>query len=96
MGYVVMVDDNSHFMDESSRYRLGDFADADTAIGHCRRIVDEYLASAHTLGMTADALYDNYVMFGEYPYVCCADVPAVGSSALDYAQERSSALCAAP
>ena len=93
MGYVVMVDDNSHFMDERSRYRLGDFVDAGTAIGHCRRIVDEYLASAHTLGMTAGALYDNYVMFGEDPYVCCVDVPAVGFSAWAYAKECSRCLC---
>ncbi|MEB0112780.1 hypothetical protein QN397_15590 [Variovorax sp. RTB1] len=37
MSYVVMVDDNFHYMDESERYRLGEIDEAEVAIGHCRR-----------------------------------------------------------
>ena len=33
MPYVVMVDDNFHYMDEGERYKHGEFADADVAIG---------------------------------------------------------------
>ena len=43
MAYVVMMDDNFHHGDASERYRYGEFADAGTAVEHCRRIVDEYL-----------------------------------------------------
>lgn len=93
MSYVVMVDDNFHFMDKGSRYRLGDFEDADTAVDHCRRIVDEYLASALEPGMTSGALYKSYAMFGEDPYICCVDVPPVSFSAWGYAQIQAQELC---
>lgn len=43
MGYAAMVDDNFHFTDKGSRYRLVDFAATGTAIDHCRRSVDETL-----------------------------------------------------
>ena len=95
MGYVVMVDDNFHFMDKGSRYRLGDFQDADTAVDHCRRIVDEYLASALEPGMTPGALYKSYAMFGEDPYICCGDVLLMSCSVCDYAREQISLMCAA-
>jgi hypothetical protein len=77
MGYVVMVDDNLHFMDEGSRSRVGEFAEAEVAIGHCRRIVDDYLVSAHEPGMSAGALWDSFTMFGEDPFICSVDAPFV-------------------
>jgi hypothetical protein len=83
MGYVVMVDDNFHFMDKAYRRRLGEFEDVQVALGHCRHIVDEYL----------DALYENYVMFGEDPYICGGDAAAMEFSAWIYARERSNAMC---
>ena len=93
MGYVVMVDDNFHFMDKAYRSRLGEFEDVQVALGHCRHIVDEYLVAAFKPGMTADALYDNYVMFGEDPYICGGDAAAMEFSAWIYARERSDAMC---
>lgn len=93
MGYVVMVDDNFHFMDQGSRYRLGDFEDVATAIGRCRSIVDEYLALALQPGMAADELYENYVTFGEDPFICCVEVPAVTFSAWDHAWQQAKVLC---
>ena len=93
MGYVVMVEDNSHFMDAESRSRLGEFAEADTAMAQCRRIVDEFLRSNHRPGMSAEDLNDSYVMFGEDAYICCVDTPAVIFSAWDYAREQSDLLC---
>jgi hypothetical protein len=93
MSYVVMVDDNFHYMDESERYRLGKFDDAEVALGECRRIVNDYLLAAYKPGMSARELYDSYKMFGEDPYVCCVDVPQVRFSAWDYARNQSVLLC---
>lgn len=93
MPYVVMVDDNFHYMDEDERYKHGEFADADVAIEHCRQIVDEYLASAYKPGMSAIELWDSYVSFGEDPFVVCVDAPQVRFSAWEYAKERCRLLC---
>lgn len=93
MPYVVLVDDNFHHMDEDERYRLGAFAHAEVAIGHCRRIVEEYLASAYKSGMSAQDLWDNYRMFGEDPFIQSIEAPPIRFSAWDYARERCSAMC---
>ena len=44
--YTVYIDDNFHYMDESERYKLGDFPDCASAIAACKRIVDEFLLTA--------------------------------------------------
>ena len=85
MPYVVMVDDNFHYMDEGEdeRYKHGEFADAGLAIGHCRKIVDEYLESAYKAGMSASDLWDRYVSFGEDPFILSVgapDEPRVGEA----------------
>ena len=41
--YTVYVNDNARYMDESARYKLGEFADCESAIAACKRIVDEFL-----------------------------------------------------
>ena len=41
--YTVFVDDNFHYMDESERYKLGEFADCASAMAACKQIVDEFL-----------------------------------------------------
>lgn len=95
MPYVVMVDDNFHYMGENERYKHGEFADAGVAIAHCRRIVDEYLDSAHKPGMSASELWDSYVSFGEDPFILSVGAAQVCFSAWEYAKERCRALCAA-
>jgi len=40
--YTVFVDDNFHYMDESERYKLGDFPDCASAVAACKKIVDEF------------------------------------------------------
>ena len=96
MPYVVMVDDNFHYMDEDERYQHGDFADAEVAIENCRRIVDEYLESAYQPGISAHELWDSYVSFGEDPFILSVDAPEVRFSAWDYAKERCRVLGASP
>jgi hypothetical protein len=99
MTYMVMVADNYHFMDEGERYRFGEFADAAVAIGHCRKIVDEYLESACEPGMSGDDLYESFKSFGEYPYIVASadsvDLPPAPFSVWDYAREKSDFLCGA-
>ena len=95
MPYVVMVDDNFHYMDEDERYRHGEFADAGVAIEHCRQIVDEYLESALKPGMSAEELWDSYKTFGEDSFIQSVDVAPVRFSAWDYARGRCADMCRA-
>ena len=96
MPYVVMVDDNFHYMDEDERYKLGEFAEAGVAIEHCRRIVDEYLESAYKPGMQSSELWDSYVSFGEDPFILSVDATPVGFSAWDYGRGRCAEICGGP
>lgn len=93
MPYIVMVDDNFHHMDESARYRYGEFADGGMAIEQCRQIVDHYLASACLPGMSADELWSSYKTYGEDPFIVSVDAPELNFSAWDYARERCEVLC---
>ncbi len=95
MPYVVMVDDNFHYMDESERYRAGEYATAEEAIARCRAIVDDYLAEALKIEGNRDAtkLYESYVMFGEDPFVVAVDAERVDFSAWGYAKARCVELC---
>ena len=92
MKYRVFVDDNFHYMDESERYQLADFDSLEAAVAACKRIVDEFLASNHTPGMTASELLAQYALFGEDPFVNAGD-GIVHFSARDYASERARELC---
>jgi hypothetical protein len=91
-----MVGDNYHYMDESERYRAGEFASAEEAIECSRQIVDEYLASAYEEGMSSNDLWNSYKSFGEDPFILSVDVPEVRFSAWDYAKERCQVLCRVP
>jgi hypothetical protein len=82
--YTVYVDDNFHYMDESERYKLGEFDDCAAAIAACQQIVDEFLL--HNCGKGED-LHVTYLMFGEDPYIHTDD-PNCKFSARDYARER--------
>jgi hypothetical protein len=87
----VLIDDNFHYMDESERVTHGVFGTADEAIAACRSIVDECLAKAFKPGMSATDLYDQYVHFGDDPFILPIDPEdqPVKFSAWDYARERS-------
>ncbi len=93
MSYTVKIDDNFHYMDEKERVTHGEFETLSAAIEACKKIVDEYLASAYAPGITAEALYSNYVAFGDDPWVSGAD--GVPFSAWTYAKERCGEICGA-
>ena len=71
MPCVIMVNDNIHYMDESERYRAGEFATAEEALTRCLRIVDEYLDDAQKIeeNSSATAPWKSYVLFGEDPFI---------------------------
>jgi len=86
--YTVYVDDNFHYMDESERYKLGEFDDCAAAIAACKQIVDESLLS--NFGKCEDP-HATYLMFGDDPFILTDD-PNCKFSARDYARERMRVL----
>jgi hypothetical protein len=88
MVYTVFVDDNFHYMDESERYKLGEFADCESAVAACKRIVDEFLAGCER-NQSADELFTYYQSFGEDPWISSADKDC-RFSAWTYAKEQCS------
>jgi hypothetical protein len=92
--YKVLVDDNFHYMAENERCEHGVFSTAEEAVASCKRIVDDDLENQFKQGMTADELYEAYVMFGEDPFVVALN-PAderIDFSAWQYAKERRQAV----
>lgn len=84
--YTVYVDDNFHYMDESERYKLGEFDDCQSAIAACKQIVDEFLNGCDAKS-GSDEMFKQYTMFGEDPWVS-SDDPGCKFSAWGYAKER--------
>ena len=88
--YTVHCDDNFRYMDESERVTHGVFKTPNEAVAACRRIVDGFLAGAFKPGMSREALYGQYVSFGEDPFIVPVDPKAapVMFSGWDYAKAR--------
>ncbi len=95
MPYVVIVNDNFHYMDPDEQYESGEFTDAGLAIERCCRIGDDYLESARKPGMPATELWKSYMSFGNDPFIVSVDAPEASFSAWEYAKERCQVLCAA-
>lgn len=92
MKYKVLVDDNFHFADESARTTAGEYDTAEEALVCAKKIVDTYLTATYRSGMSANKLYEQYVTFGEDPYI---EGPArLGFSAREYARTRTAEICA--
>jgi hypothetical protein len=90
-----MVDDNFHTMDEDERYEHCVYKTAEEAIAACREIVDRSLEHAYKPGISAEALYEFYVSFGDDPFVVALDGADDNAkfSAWTYAKERSRVIC---
>lgn len=89
--YEVFVDDNYHYMDESSRYSGGVFDSWEQAEAKCRMIVDEFLVANFKEGMAAEDLMRQYKSYGEDPWILSLSDRRF--SAWDYAAERCEDLC---
>jgi hypothetical protein len=93
--YKVLVDDNFHYMDEDERYEHGVYETAEEAIEACRGIVDLSLQEAYKPGVSAEALYEHYVSFGEDPFIVVLDGADDNAkfSAWTYAKQHSRVIC---
>ncbi len=68
--YIVKVDDNYHYMDETERYEGNCYSNAEEAISECKRIVIESLESFYKKGIDANKLLSQWAMFGDDPFIC--------------------------
>lgn len=91
--YRVMVDENEHFMDDDARWTLGRFESLEDAEAACRRLVDASLSEHFQPGMSAKALFNSYVSYGDDPFIIAEQGPAPSFSARGYAQDRAVAMC---
>ncbi|HEX8217930.1 MAG TPA: hypothetical protein VF914_01815 [Chloroflexia bacterium] len=90
--YRVLVNENSHYMDEAERYLAGEYESCEAAIYECRQIVDSFLLASYRSSMTADELMELYTTFGEDPFIVSAD-PDCGFSAWAHARQRCAEIC---
>jgi hypothetical protein len=95
--YRVLVDDNFHYQAADERREHGAYRTLDEAVAACRRIVDRSLDEEYRAGISAEALYDRYVSFGDDPFIVVDDGTDkhAAFSAWSYAKERCPAICAA-
>ena len=65
--FIVIVDDNFHYMDVNERYKKGEYDSLEEAISVCKRIVESSVH--HEFGTTAEERYSNYCIYGEDPFI---------------------------
>ena len=90
--YMVSVDDNFHFMDESESYSLDGFDSYEEAVAKCKEIIDDFLEDAVEPNDTAEGLYSTFVMYGETPHIYGENLGQF--SATGYARQRCAELTA--
>jgi len=83
--YIVKVDDNFHYMDESERYDGGSYSTLEEAIRRCEEIAIRSLEDLYEKGIDSGKLMTQWMMFGEDPFVTGAE--NVPFSARDYIDE---------
>jgi hypothetical protein len=59
-------------MDESERYKLGEYDDRQSAVAACKSIIDEFLAGCDT-NQTSEELFKRYTAFGKDPWMSSED-----------------------
>ncbi|MEX0910060.1 MAG: hypothetical protein WDZ75_02065 [Candidatus Paceibacterota bacterium] len=72
--FLVKVDDNYHYMDESERYTSGSFATLEEAIEECKKIARSSLADMYKEGIEPGTLGAQWAMFGEDPFVYSEEI----------------------
>jgi len=93
--YKVEVDDNFNYMDEGARWEKGTYVTREEALAVCRRLVENWLQEGYCPGISAQELYDGYVMYGDDPFIVVVGGTDESAkfSAWDYAKERSRVIC---
>ena len=92
--FKVFIDDNFNYMDENERYQIGEYETEEEAISVCKQVVDDYLLSSYEPSMTAEQLLENYVNFGDDPFIRGGGTEN-SFSAWDYAKTRVFEICEA-
>lgn len=67
--YIVMIDDNFHYMDEEHRYKHGTFSTFEKAVAACKKIVDEELRDMLKQGVKPEDLSATWSMYGSDPFI---------------------------
>lgn len=67
--YIVMIDDNFHYMDEDHKYKHGEFSTYNEAVVACKKIVDEELADMLKQGTNPAKLSSTWSMFGDDSFI---------------------------
>lgn len=88
--YIVYIDDNFHYMDESERIKIGDYDDCQSAIVVCKTMGDKFLAGCDS-NCTADEMFKHYTSCGEDPWIASKNQDCK-FSAWDYAKDDGRVL----
>lgn len=95
MSYEVYCLDNFNIpADSSGNYTWGRYETYDEAVATARHIVDLCLMEGYRPGITAEALYMAFVMYGDTPTII-GPCPGEKFSGRDYAKQRAIEMCAA-
>ena len=73
--YVVKIDDNYHFMDESERITAGSYDTLEEAIRKCEEITIRSLSDLYERGITPERLSAQWAMFGDDPFIVGGEGP---------------------
>ena len=69
MKHTVYIDDNFHYMDDSSSYTLGVFNSWSDAVNAAKAVIDEFLLDKWQDCGNTKKLMEAYCMFGEEPSI---------------------------
>jgi hypothetical protein len=89
--FIVKIDDNYHYMDESERRDGGSYSTLEDAIKRCEEITIASLEDFYKEGINAEELRLQWLMFGEDPFIIGDDIEGVPFSARNFITEE---LCA--
>jgi len=91
MTYRVFYEDKFLYMDEESTVNAGEFKNPDDAIACAKEIVDHCLNQSFKARSRANALYSDYIKFGNEPII--EGPERVKFCPRDYARTRLNEMC---
>ncbi len=71
--YIVKVDDNFHYMDESERYTAGSYDTLKDAIKKCKEITIQSLEGFYEKDIKPNKLLAQWSFFGDDPFIITKD-----------------------
>lgn len=93
--FIVKASDNSRFDSPENDYVYGAYLTYEEAYAKCEEIIEDFLLSNKTEGMSAEELYHHYISFGEEPYIIAIDgSECLPFSAIEYAKQQVGTICA--